>query len=261
MFERAKQFLSFMMSNWNSDHANIKHASARFATGDGISIFLIMKLKNMIVSLNKYGLIVNNVVGDVATENRLTMKAMATHTICEIIGENIFFTNEQIKYLDLSQEIVFVHTKQNDILIFIGGDMTHIVKRIVNVLESSSKKKKKKLNDDGIKLNLYMLINVLERNAGNMSNPRTDILTDDHFIKEIYSKIIVHLAVQVVSNSMVWLIKDEADMCDWKDSYTSLSTMVRKFGRLVDIFNNFDISNRGEKNGCEMIDCPDHFDI
>ena len=94
---------------------------------------------------------------------------MATHTICEIIGKNIFFTNEQIKYLDLSQKIVFVRTKQKDILIFIGGDMTHIGKRIVNVLESSSKKKnKRKLNDDGIKLNLYMLIDVLERNAGNI---------------------------------------------------------------------------------------------
>ena len=101
------------MSNWNSDHANIKHAIARFSTGDGISfIFLIMKLNNMIVSLNKYGLIVNNVVGDVATENRLTMKAMATHTVGETIGKNTFFTNEQIKYLYLNQKIGFVLQKK-----------------------------------------------------------------------------------------------------------------------------------------------------
>ena len=67
---------------------------------------------------------------------------------------------------------------------------------MVIFLKSSSKKNnKRKLEYDGKKLNLYMLINVWERNAGNMSNLRTNILTDDHFIKNSYSKIIVHLAI------------------------------------------------------------------
>ena len=56
-------------------------------------------------------------------------------------------------------------------------------------LESSSKKNnKRKLEYDGKKLNLYMLINVWERNAGNMSNLKTNILTDDHFIKKFLFK-------------------------------------------------------------------------
>ena len=63
--------------------------------------------------------------------------------------------------------------------------MTHIVKRMVNVLESSSKNNnKRKLEYNWIKLNLYMLINVWERNADNMSNLRTNMLTDDHFIRK-----------------------------------------------------------------------------
>ena len=37
-------------------------------------------------------------------------------------------------------KIAFKHPKQKDVFIFIGGNMPHIVKRMVNVLESSSKK-------------------------------------------------------------------------------------------------------------------------
>ena len=96
----------------------------------------------------------------------------------------------------MNLKIAFKHPKQKDVFIFIGGDMPHIVKRMVNVLESSSKKNnKRKLEYGGKKLNLDMLRNVWERNAGNMSNLRTNILTDDHFIKNSYSKIIVHLAI------------------------------------------------------------------
>ena len=54
----------------------------------------------MIVSLNRYGLIVNNVVGDEATGNRPVMRTMDTQTVVENIGKNIICTNEQKKYLD-----------------------------------------------------------------------------------------------------------------------------------------------------------------
>ena len=37
--------------------------------------------------------------------------------------------------------------------------------------------------------------------------------------------------------------------------------MIRKIDRLVDIMNNTDVNNRGEKKGYKMIDFPDHFNI
>ena len=46
-----------------------------------------------------------------------------------------------------------------------------------------------------------------------MGNLRTHILTYDHFERNSYSRMRVHLAVQVVSNSMVRLINDHSDKC------------------------------------------------
>ena len=79
----------------------------------------------------------------------------------------------------MNPKIAFKHPKQKDVLIFIVGDMPHIVKRMVYVLESSSKKdNKRKLVYGGKKLNLDMLRNVWECDAGKMGNIRTNILTD-----------------------------------------------------------------------------------
>ena len=44
----------------------------------------------MIIPLSRYGLIVNNIVADGATENWSAMRAMATHTVGKIIGKNDF---------------------------------------------------------------------------------------------------------------------------------------------------------------------------
>ena len=57
----------------------------------------------------------------------------------------------------------------------------------------------------------------------------------------------VHLDVQVVSNSMVRLIKYYAEKFGGKEIYTSLSTMVSKLDKLVDIMNNTYVSNRRDK--------------
>ena len=58
--KRTKQFLLFMISSWSPDHAKIKHSIARFATGDRISSLFIDEIRNMIISLSRYGVSVNN---------------------------------------------------------------------------------------------------------------------------------------------------------------------------------------------------------
>ena len=49
-----------------------------------------------------------------------------------------------------------------------------------------------------------------------MGHLRTNMLTNYHFVKKSFSRMRVHLAVQVVSNSMVSLINDYADICGGK---------------------------------------------
>ena len=58
-----------------------------------------------------------------------------------------------------------------------------------------------------------MLRDVWEYDSGKMGNLRTNMLTNDHFVKKSYSRMRVHLAVQVVSNSMVRLINYYAKIC------------------------------------------------
>ena len=111
------------------------------------------------------------------------------------------------------------------------------------------------------KLNLDMLRNLWKCDAGKICHLGIKNPIDDHLLKKNYSKMYVHLAVQVLSNSMVRLRKDYADKCGGKESYTSLSTMVIKIDRHADILNNTYVSNRDEKKDCKIIDCPDHLHI
>ena len=71
-------------------------------------------------------------------------------TLCFLL---IFFTF-CYNQTDAKMKITFLHPKRSDVLIFIGGDMPHIVKRMVNVLESSSKENSKRnLEYNGGRLN------------------------------------------------------------------------------------------------------------
>ena len=56
-----------------------------------------------------------------------------------------------------------------------------------------------------------------------MCTLKANILTNDHFGKNSYSRIRVHLAVQVVSNSMVRLINDYSHKCDGEKIMSHLS--------------------------------------
>ena len=46
-----------------------------------------------------------------------------------------------------------------------------------------------------------------------MGHLRTNMLTNYYFVKNSYARMRVHLAIQVVSNSMVRLINDYVDIC------------------------------------------------
>ena len=79
---------------------------------------------------------------------------------------------------------------------------------------------------------------------------RKTVLSEDHFHKNTYSQMMVHLAVQVVSESVAILIdRYTTEMgADIALKYTPLKSIILACDRLVDIWNaNF-----------ECIDSPDH---
>ena len=78
--------------------------------------------------------------------------------------------------------------------------MLHLFNFFVNVLKRSSEKYSTSLFFENNHMSLKMLENVWKNPAGSgMSSNRTNNLTHEHFHKNTYSRMRVHLAVQVVS--------------------------------------------------------------
>ena len=75
-----------------------------------------------------------------------------------------------------------------------------LLKKFVNALERSGEKDSTNLFFENNHMSLKMLENVWKKSAfSGMGSIRTNNLTHEHFHKNAYSRMIVHLAVQVVS--------------------------------------------------------------
>ena len=126
--EHAKQYLNFMITTWGKNMKATKHDVAQYACGDGISSnFILNCISKITVALYRYGLIVNNVVGDGATENRTACRKLATLTVEEVLGD--FFTPRQKNILPMDFKIAYRHPIQDNVIIFIGDDMPHLIKK------------------------------------------------------------------------------------------------------------------------------------
>ena len=131
--------------------------------------------------------------------------------------------------------------------------MPHWVKKVVNRLEGSSTQTSKvNLMFRGQSLSLNMIKKVWLWDDEGFSTIRKTVLTEDHFYKNAYSRMRVHLAVQVLSASVVSLINRYAKEFDVEDEYRPLKEIIQSCDRLVDIWN----ANYSKK--CCCIDSPDH---
>ena len=113
----------------------------------------------------------------------------------------------------------------------LGGDMPHLIKKIVNCLERIGVLKTTNLEWDNAMMSLKMLQDIWEQDSGRMGDIRTNILTLDHFLKNSYSRMRVHLAVQVMSNSMACLIKSHAEACGGQEKYKSILRIIERVDR------------------------------
>ena len=242
---RAKQYLIFMINRWEKDAKPLKYVVARYAVAAGVSSSLLLsEIPKIICGLYAFGIIVNNVTGDGASENRSTFRALANISMGDIFAMNnsLKLTTKQKTIFPLSQyNVAFHHPIQENIIIFVGGEMPHLIKKIVNALERSGSVKSTDLlfRDQPMTLKMLQQLWLCEQGDKNMGSIRTNFLTDDHWPpKTSFHRMKVFLATQVVSSTVLRLIDTYAIKCGGVKKYASIRVLVANVDRLVDICNN-----------------------
>ena len=111
------------------------------------------------------------------------MTNLGTETIEDILGDT--FTPEQKAIFPIKQKLAFYHPMRPDILIFLGGEMPHLVKKTVNALENSGIKPTQDLILRSKRLFLLMLQKVWEYSQGSFGEMRTNRNTLEHDQKNL----------------------------------------------------------------------------
>ena len=136
--------------------------------------------------------------------------------------------------------MAFVHPFSGNILVYIGGEMPHWMKKFVNALENSGlDSEKRSMEFRGKKISLHMLEKVLRVYEGEINKLRMTRLTNEHFHKNAHSCMRVHLAVQVLSMSVLNMLKAYCnDNIEKLQEYEQLMMIDEKMNTVVDIWNH-----------------------
>ena len=259
----AKQILICMATTWALNIKKIKRVVATYAVGDGLlSSFLVNEVPKIITALSRYSCIIINVTGDGATENRSTFKALGKITFEDVLREHL--SDEQKGKYPLKQIIAFPHPIRSTILIFIGGEMPNLGKKIVNAFERSGLVHTTDLKFREKHMSLTMLQNCWDADGGGSlpSDLQTNLLIPDHFPpKNAYSCMRVHLEVLVMIQSAITLLKDICDVLGGMYEVEPMIAIIEKIDRMINIWNNTSMGSRKVWKGCEMINSPTHFHI
>ena len=243
--------LSFLVGSWN--------------LGSITSEFLYKNIAGSLLrELDSAGFDTVFLVCDGAGENRGLYNTLGKLTAAHFIE----IDRERYPNIDLTIGVAFRHPTHSD-PVFILGDMPHLAKKVVNVLEhTGGRRTERDLRrcprgaavgvDNPTTLSLSMLHEVYKLHGGdNLSALRLSKLTSRHFPpKEPRSRMRVNLAVQVTSTSMVRLVEetiaDGAHPHITRDTHGRLVELCQHMDRLVDIINS-----RGDR-GCGPVDGLDH---
>ena len=255
----AKHFLVFIATTWSSK-GKIQFLAARYGLPTITSARLARELEKVIMSLAFYGFIVDTVAGDGASENRTTWKTLATLSARDILVGT--FTEEELHNLPLDFMIGFPHPHdeyRDKITIIIGGEMPHWGKKFRNAFDNKSRK----LKFRGKLMSLEMIYEIWLA-TGDMSvvggaAVRKYKFTHDHFKLNSYLKMRVFLALQIMSQSCIEMIREhcnvEENVADIKD-FEPMIELFDKVDRLVDIMNGNGF--KGKVRNVELIDKPAH---
>jgi len=244
----SKQYLIFMFSTWEQNSRRIKMCVARFCVGSSLqAIYLYRKIIEIISVLYMHGIIVNNITGDGASENRSAFKMLGTKSAMEMFGEEYNHVTEGKK----KQKVAFIHPCDATKYVFIGGELPHWVKKLVNSFENSGfTNHKRSLIKGGFAMSLKLIQEIWERDRMTSNTIRTTKLTIEHFEKNPWSRMRVFLAMQICSASVVKLIDEVGVQIYAQDTLKPMRDLLEKVDRMIDIWN--------VKKTAAFIDHPKH---
>ena len=165
--EPAKHFLIFIVTTWSPTSQDGKRSChqfvcARFGLTTIDSTFLKATIRKIILYLSFYGFIVIMIGGDGASENRSCFKSLANKTARDILKGH--YPDDLLEQLNLDFKIAFAHPNPEyaeAIVIFIGADMPHWVKKVRNAMDN---KQTRDLSFNGRGLMLERLYGIHRRN-------------------------------------------------------------------------------------------------
>lgn len=195
------------------------------------------------------------IAGDGASENRRSFKLLANKTTREILQD--YYREELLNTLNLDSKIAFAHPNPvyaKTIYIFIGADMLHWVKKFRNAMDN---KKTSDLAFNGIGLMLDKFREIYDALNDCKVKGRADVreykFSVENFELNSYNKMRVFLAMQILSQTMIRMIKDycmleEEPVEEWEQ----VTDVIDRIDRMVDVLNA-----RWDR-GAEQIDSPQH---
>ena len=143
-----------------------------------------------------------------------------------------------------------------------GGEIPHLIEKIVNALERSRSVKSTNLYFRGQPMTLKILqqLWLCEHGGAKFGNMCTNFLTDDHWPpRTSFNRMRVLLVTQVVSETVIRLVDTYLVKCGGIKKYALICVLVASIDRLVDIFNNTRVNSRDVVKGREEFNSPQHF--
>lgn len=205
-------------------------------------------LHAILIELHNVGMGVCVIVGDGAGENAKLFSAISTEYAATYLTPEL---QEKLKAMKCDLfKCVMLHPITGEPIVVIE-DMPHLIKRLVNALELSSNPKSfRNLFMNKSPLNLGMIKKVWEAVGGKTYQLQGTKLTMSHFIKGANSRMIVSLAMQVLSMSVAMLLKtastdDDIDLPMHSSMYEPMIQLCEHVNELVDIVNGRS-SEKGE---------------
>ena len=207
-----------------------------------------------------YGFVVNQLGGDGAGENRLAFKTLCTLSAKDVLLGH--FLEEDLVGLPLDFKIAFPHPvpwlAKRGIIITVGGDMPHWGKKFRNALDNSSRflKFRGKFKDLNILFDVWTASG--DRAVTHRASLRKYRFTLDHFNLNSYLKMRVFLALQIMSQTCIRMIRE---VCEEEEDYDiddfgPMIALFDKVDRLVDIMNARTNDSTGKT--VEYINRPRH---
>ena len=189
------------------------------------------------------------------------MKSLFTYTTEDLsLNQLTELCPDLISHIPIDFKIAFDHPTLPGIQILAAGDMPHLIKKIVNAMECTGKSKSKtSLSYKSQRISLDIIKDLWEETGDGKVGSSLRVLkyTVDHFIKNAFNRMRVHLATQIISLSTCWLINESSSRKYTKEDLAPMREIIFTLDQSIDIMNAT-ANHNGVKELGETINSPTH---